>query len=408
VYSSNAKNGFGALHLQDALWGRGAIKANLTTQHYRSAWSYSAFDGRQTEHVAQGDVDVVWPLGTRHELTVGAVIRRRAHSDEGIGAADSTDLGTGAPTRRLAIVDVAREPGVYAEDKLRLFGPVYATLGARFDRDAAARTWNADPRAAVAWRIDDRQTVRFATGRYHQLADPAMRDPVYGNPALEAPYADHAIAGYEWKSEFGNVRVEGYEKRCRRLPLVDSLTWYRAAGTGTARGVDVFVQGTYRSLNGWVSYGWLDSKRRQLDDPGQVPTTGAVEHSLTLVGQYQVSARWSTGLRWSWSSGRPYTPVVGRTWDAGRGIWHPMYGGHGSALMPAYGRADLRLLRLFSLPRVGGVRASNVCVAYLEAMNVLGTRNVLDWVYNSDYSRRYADYSYFSRMLGVAGFSLSW
>jgi hypothetical protein len=408
VYASNAKNAFGALHLQDALWGRGAVRASLTTQHYRSAWGFSEFAGRRAEHVAQGDVDVTWPVGTRHELSFGAIVRRRAHEDTGIAAADSTDLATGAPTRPVAISDVAREPGIYAEDKLRLWGPLYATLGARLDRDDAANAWNADPRTALAWRVDAKQTLRLAAGRYHQLADPAKRDRVYGNPALESPFADHVIAGYEWKSEFGNVRVEGYEKRYRRLPLVDSLTWYRAAGTGRARGVDVFVQGTYRYLNGWVSYGWLDSRRRQLDDPTEVPATGAVKHSLTLVGQYQVNSRWSTGLRWSWASGRPWTPVVGRTWDPVREIWHPVYGPHGSALMPAYGRADFRLLRLFTLPRVGAVRPSNMCVAYLEAMNVLGTSNVLDYVYNPDYTLRRAEYSYFSRRMMVAGFSLSW
>jgi hypothetical protein len=256
--------------------------------------------------------------------------------------------------------------------------------------------------------VDEHQTLRVATGRYHQLADPALRDPVYGNPALASPYADHVIAGYEWKSEFGNVRLEGYEKRYRRLPLFDPATWYRAAGTGNAHGVDAFVQGTYRSLNGWVSYGWLDSRRRQFDDPHEVPATGAVKHSLTVVGQYQLSARWSTGLRWTWTSGQPWTPVVGRTWDPALAIWHPLYGEHGSGLMPAYDRMDFRLLRLFSLPRMGGVRPSNVCAAYLEAINVLNTPNVLDYVYNSDYSRRYSDYSYFSRRLVVAGFSLSW
>ena len=58
--------------------------------------------------------------------------------------------------------------------------------------------------------------------------------------------------------------------------------------------------------------------------------------------------------------------------------------------------------------RAAGVPASGVCVAYVEAMNVLGTPNVLGYVYNSDYSRRYEDYSYFSRRILVAGVSLSW
>ena len=189
---------------------------------------------------------------------------------------------------------------------------------------------------------------------------------------------------------------------------MDSLTWFRAAGTGRMRGVDFFLQGTWRDLNGWLSYGWIDAKRRVNDDPREVPASGAVKHSLTLVGQYAYRLRWQAGVRWSHTSGRPWTPVVGRTYDARRRVWHPVYGENNSALMPAYDRLDVRLMRLFALPRAGRIPASSTCVAYVEAMNVLNTPNLLGYVYSFDYSRRFEDYSYFSRRMFVAGMSLTW
>ena len=408
VYASNSRNGFGAIHVQDVLFGRGALNANLTTQHYQSEWDFSAFSKHEAEHTAQGDVDVVWPLGVRNELTVGAIVRRRARADSGVSASDSTDLAATAPTRATGSSVVAHEPGAYTEDKLRLVGPIYATFGGRVDRAAAAGEWDVDPRGAVAWRVDDRQTVRIAAGRYHQLADPTLLDPVDGNPRLASPFADHLIAGYEWKSEYANVRIEGYGKHYQRLPLDDSLTWYRAAGTGWAHGVDVFVQGAYRFVNGWVSYGWIEAKRRQMDDPTEVPASDVVKNSLTLVGEYQPNDRWQTGVRWTHTSGAPYTPIVGAVFDPIEDVWHPVEGAHGSALLPAYDRLDVRLMRLFSLPRAAGLPASGVCVAYLEALNVLDTPNVLDYVYNTDYSERYADFSYFSRRMLVAGVGLTW
>ena len=76
--------------------------------------------------------------------------------------------------------------------------------------------------------------------------------------------------------------------------------------------------------------------------------------------------------------------------------------------MPDYHRLDVRITRLFSLPRGAGVPASSVCAAYVEAMNVLAIRNPLEYVYNSDYSRRYTRDSYFSRRFLVAGVSLTW
>jgi hypothetical protein len=402
TYASTARNHFVALHAQDVIAGRVAVKANVTTQAYRSDWSFEGFRERRTEHVHQAFLDGVWAIGTRHEVSFGGSWRNREAGFDGLAAQDSTDLANGAPVRRYGFDTSVREPGLYAEDKLRVAGPVYATVGVRVDHAGNTDEWLGDPRAALAWRVDEHQTLRLATGRYHQLASVDRLDPVYGNPKLAPSYADHVIGGYEWKSEFGNVRLEGYQKRYHGLAVDDSLTWWSSDGTGYARGVDVFVQGTYQHLNGWVSYGWIDSKRREADDPRELRSRYSVSHSLSVVGEYAMSARWHTGLRWSHASGHPYTPVVGATFDSGRGVWHPVLGENQSALTPAYDRVDLRLTRLFSLP------GSNICVAYAECMNILGTANVLDYSYNADYSQRTANRSYFSRRLIVAGFSLSW
>ncbi len=408
TYRSRANNGFLSLQWSDVAFQSVSLRGNVSGQRYRDAWDFSSFGQTFIEEEARANLDGIWHAGTRHEIGFGAAQVSRRSRDSGLAAADSTDLGQGAPTRTLATDARVHEPSVYLEDKLRVVGPLYATLGLRAERESNAQRWLADPRAALAWRVDDHQTLRVATGRYHQGPDPKYLDPVYGNPELGSSRADHVIAGYEWKSERGNVRVEGYRKEYRALTTNDSTLFYASRGAGYARGMDVFVQGAYRWLNGWVSYGYLDSKRRELDDPRELPSAYGVRHSLTLVSQYQISSRWSTGLRYSHTSGRPFTPVVDRAYDATRQLWRPVYGEHRSDEMPQYQRLDLRVTRLFSLPAGLSLPASNVCVAYVEAMNLLGTANVLEYVYNSDYSQRYDRLSYFSRRLLVAGFGLSW
>jgi len=408
TYRSRASNGFLSLQWSDVALRSVSLRGNVSAQRYRDAWDFSGFGQTFLEEEARANLDGIWHAGPRHEVGFGlSQVARRAR-DTGFEAADSTDLGEGAPTRARATDSRLREPSAYLEDKVRLVGPLYATLGIRLERESNADDWLADPRAALAWRVDEHQTLRVATGRYHQGPAPKFMDPVYGNPELGSSRAEHVIAGYEWKSDRGNVRVEGYRKDYRGLATNDSTTFYANEGTGYARGVDVFVQGAYRWVNGWVSYGYLDSKRRELDDPRELPSAYGVRHSVTLVGQYQISSRWSTGLRFSHTSGRPFTPVVDRTYDPSRSLWRPVYGEHRSDEMPQYQRADVRLTRLFSLPAGWNLPASNVCVAYVEAMNVLGTPNVLEYVYNSDYSQRYDRLSYFSRRLLVAGFGLSW
>ena len=408
LYHERAHNQFLAANISDLIGGRLALRGQASGQFYESRWSYGDFGASHTERNAQANLDAVFDAGARHQLGFGFNLRHRDTEIVGAFPADSTDLGSGAPIAPHVSRPKVEYPGVYLEDKMRLFGPLYATLGVRADFASSPGVWTTDPRAALAWRVSDRQTVRVAAGRYHQLPDPQYLDPTYGNPDLGPLRADHLIAGYEWKSEFGNVRVEAYDKRYHGLVTNDAEHYYTNAGTGYARGVDTFVQGTYQWLSGWVSYGYMDSRRRELDDPTEVPSAYGVRHSITLVSQFQATPALQIGARYSASSGRPYTPVVGSTFDATQNLWRPVYGDHGSEEMPAYQRLDLRLTRLFSLPAAGALRASSVCVFYIEGLNVLGIANVLDYVYNSDYSERHARLSYFSRRMLVAGFQLSW
>ena len=117
-----------------------------------------------------------------------------------------------------------------------------------------------------------------------------------------------------------NVRVEAYRKDYREL--VDERRGHvlRQRRHGYARGVDVFLQRLAPPLAGWVSYGYLDTRRRELDDPREVPAVYGVRHSLTLVGQYAVTPSWQVGARYR----RHHRPALhaGDRRDLRRGARH--------------------------------------------------------------------------------------
>lgn len=408
TYGERARNQVVALNGSHVVGRSLVLRAHASGQLHDSRWSFGPFGAQETERGLQGNLEGVWSAGSRHELSFGANLRHRDTEIAGAFPADSVDLAEGAPTRVQLTDAQVGYPGFYLEDKLRLWGPLYATLGVRADRASVPGVWTVDPRAAIAWRVDAHQTLRVAAGRYHQLAAARYLDPVYGNPELAPLRADHVIAGWEWRSDAGNVRVEAYRKDYDDLVTVDPVTFYANGGYGYARGVDVFVQGGFRTLSGWVSYGWMDSRRRELDAPARVPSPYGVAHSMTLVGRWQATPAFQVGARWTATSGRPYTPVTGGAYDADRDVYRPVYGPDYSDEMPAYGRLDLRVTRLFSMPGWGAVPASGACAVYVEGLNVFDIGNVLDYVYNSDYSERYETESYFSRRLLVAGFSLTW
>jgi vitamin B12 transporter len=407
-FDQRSRNHFVGLQLQDVVAGSVVVRANAGLQRYHTRWNLAPYAMDERERNLHANLDAVWMASPRHEVSFGAGVRSPGDRIEGFAAADSTRYGGAAPTRMISTDARVTSPGVYLEDKVRLWGPLYATLGARADRASTPGVWTADPRAALAWRIDDRQTLRLATGRYHQLPDASRLDPVYGNPALAPMRADHVIAGYEWRTGDETVRLEAYRKDYRGLVTTDSLTWYANGGHGYARGVDALVQGALGRLSGWVSYGWLDSKRKENDDPREVTAAYGVTHSATVVGMMQVTPEWQVGARYGYATGRPYTPVTGRAYDAAAGVWRPVYGEHHSARLPDHHRLDVRLTKLFSLPAGLGLPGSNVCVFYVEALNVLGTRNVLDYGWSEDYTERHATLSYFSRRMAVAGFGFTW
>lgn len=407
-YAERARTQMGVLQFSDAIGRAIALRGQVSGQYWQRNWRFAEFGGGQSERNAQANLDATWAAGARHEVGFGFNLRRRDAEIDGLYAADSTDYASGAPARHYVSRPRTDYPGIYLEDKLRVWGPLYATAGARADWSSSVETWTVDPRAAIAWRVDGRQTVRLATGRYHQLARPQYQDPVYGNPKLGPMRADHVIAGYEWLSDHSNVRLEAYRKTYRDLVTNDAANFYANGGHGYATGVDAYVQGNLKWLSGWVSYGYLDTKRMEFSNPRQVPATYGVKHSLTLVSTWQYNSAWSLGARYSASSGRPYTPVTGASYDAVRDLWRPVYAEDNAGRLPAYNRLDLRLTRLFSMPKGLGLPASNVCVAYCEGLNVLGIRNVLDYTYNADYSQRHGEDSYFSRRMLVAGVGLSW
>jgi len=408
TYAERGRTQMGVLQFSDVLGEQVALRGQVAGQYWQRDWRFAEFGGGESERNSQANLDGTWAIGSRNELAFGFNLRRRNAEINGLYAADSTDYASGAPARRYVSRPHVDYPGFYLENKMRLWGPLYATAGARADYASSSESWTVDPRAALAYRIDDRQIVRLATGRYHQLPRGEHLDPVYGNPRLGPMRADHVIAGYEWKSDHSNLRLEAYRKSYRELVTHDAATFFTNGGHGYATGVDAYLQGNVKWLSGWISYGFLDTRRKELSNPRQVPATYGVAHSVTLVGTYQYNSAWSVGSRYSASSGRPYTPVLSATYDAGRDLWRPVFAEDNSGNLPAYHRLDLRITKLFSMPKALGLPASGVCVAYCEGLNVLGLENVLDYTYSADYSERRAEDSYFSRRMLVAGFGLSW
>lgn len=397
-----------------------AVRVNAADTHYDDSWAFSDFHYTTTSDQYTARADVVWQASTRAELNAGLDGEREAETYAGVVPHDSTDYAPGAPNRVITQDGVRLRAGLYADGKLRLSRTIYANIGARADRfgsvqlratdgtrSAGAARWTADPRVALSWKPRREWTVRASAGDFHQSPALKYTNAQFGNPSIAPLEARHYVGAVEYAKVDLTLRAELYAKDYRHLVLNDPLTHYSNDGEGYARGVDLFAEGRWPRLRAWASYGYVASQRQELQAAARVQSPYAPTHDFSAVGTYHLNGGWDVGSRLRIASGAAYTPIRGAVKDPSRDVWHPVEGPLYSARYPAYGRLDVRLMKYVESPSWIGLPQSWI-VAYLEALNVLDIKNVLEYQYTPDYSDHHAVLSYFSRRSFVVGVSMGW
>lgn len=279
--------------------------------------------------------------------------------------------------------------GVFVEAE-RTFGRFTATGGIRADRSSLAGTW-VDPRLNVTMRVSPRQQVRVAWGIYHQAPASPYYDRILGARDLEPMRATHLIAGYELgdPDQPLHVRIEAYEKRYSDLPLDHPTRNFTSDGFGHARGFDAWLQRRWSSFELRASYSFLDAERRwtpfeqrrrfALPDDTWAPEF-AVPHAIAITANKTMTARLSLGAGWQYSTGRPFTPIVGATRDGD--AMKPIYGTINSDRLPAYTRFDFN--SSYRLVQKNG----RSLVAFASVSNLFARKNSFEYAYSADYSQR--------------------
>jgi hypothetical protein len=159
------------------------------------------------------------------------------------------------------------------------------------------------------------------------------------------------------------------------------------SGTGQVYGLDAMIKKERGLLTGWLAYSYAHSVRQvDLDGDGVLSRSNGeifrsrydIRHSLHASLQYQLNRNQTVGLTWNWSSGLPYTPVIGKRYGSeGSSGWYQPYSDTSeitsavnSGTLPAYLRGDLSFQQKFRFP--GGTGALNIQVInFTNHFNVL-------------------------------------
>ena len=287
--------------------------------------------------------------------------------------------------------------GGYASARIKPVKGIRVEAGGRMEYFNVTEDLIFSPRGSLLVELGKNTRLKAATGLYQQypfyVGDGMALNDKYGNQDLLAERARHYVAGFE--QDFGKnimFRVEGFYKYYDRVVVEDHLKNYVNGAERRAYGFDVFLQKKISGwIDGWITYSYIKVEDRITDRSAAVAGMPDYEmpegewfspihdkkHNLSLVLNFRLGKRWTLGFTFKYSTGAPYTPLVGRTEqnDGGTSVWVPEWGKYNSARLPDYSRLDVKLSYHYKK-----------FTTYLQACNVLNHENVDGISWSDDYS----------------------
>jgi outer membrane cobalamin receptor len=199
----------------------------------------------------------------------------------------------------------------FAEVDIYFSNKLMARLGNRYEFNELLGSHNFLPRASLAYKMHKYSQVSLAYGRFSQLP---IAEYLKWSDDLSPEKASHYILNYQYSREGRIFRSEVYYKKYQQLVTFDmsnnNVPLHSNAGYGDAKGFELFWRDskTLKGVDYWISYSYLDTKRKYGIFPYQVMPYYASTHNLSVVYKHFISAiKSQIGWTYSFASGRPYT-----------------------------------------------------------------------------------------------------
>jgi vitamin B12 transporter len=181
-------------------------------------------------------------------------------------------------------------------------------IGARHEYSSLAGKHHIAPRISVAYKLNDHSQASFAFGHYYQKQEAKY---LFRESSLDYSRATHYILNFQRVKADRTFRTELFYKKYKRLLTIldNDPAQLGNDGDGYAKGIDIFWRdrATIKNMDYWVSYTWLDTKRKFLDYPTSVQPNFAATHTANLVvKRFVQSISTNLGLTYTYASGRPY------------------------------------------------------------------------------------------------------
>lgn len=382
-YNSKSENIFSNLKYSTSVFGSAFLNAGLSFSRYKKDFSYSVLDNTSTDTYSKFRIDLSRTYG-KVNISTGGEYEYNESSFSGVVPEYSYNLRKDASSFSILSKKISGRVGGYIEAQYRITKNFFTIGGIRADFHTLSKKAVFDPRLSLGFKIFEDNVIRASIGLYHQYPVLQYYAQSISN-TLKPEEAIHYILGYEINKMDGLFlfRVEGYYKDYKNLVLFDESSFgYYSGGAGFAKGIDVFLKSkVFNKYSAWISYSYTDSKRRQYEAAEQTSANYDITHSITAVGSYNISDNLTAGMTYRVSTGKPFTPVTGSVFDSTQNVYMPFYGLKNSGRFPTYQRMDVNVQLIFSL-------FGRFAIAVMAFNNVLNQKNLYDYTYNFDYSKK--------------------
>ncbi|HEV8515301.1 MAG TPA: TonB-dependent receptor [Cyclobacteriaceae bacterium] len=183
-----------------------------------------------------------------------------------------------------------------------------AKAGGRFEYNSLINQASVDPRFSMAYKPAKKGQVSLAYGSFRQTPE---NQYTRINTQLTPERAEHFILSYQVDSERRTFRVETYYKNYFSLVKYVNNNPYQLtnSGNGYAKGIEFFWRDSksFKNVDYWISYSYLDTKRDYLNYPYAAVPTFASSHNFSFVYKHFITPiKTQVGFTYSYTSGRPY------------------------------------------------------------------------------------------------------
>lgn len=269
----------------------------------------------------------------------------------------------------------------FAETDIYITNDIAAKLGTRLENSSLLKKANIVPRVSLAYKTGENAQASLAYGIFYQKPDKDyfLRNYYYSN--LNYTKATHYILNYQKVTRERTVRLEAFYKKydnlvktysARQTNFVDS---FGTTGYGDAKGFELFWRDkkTFKNVDYWVSYSWLDTKRDYLNYPFAIHPNFAANHTASvIIKKFVTKIKTQFNGAYTFATGRPYYNIrfdanakQFRIFDQGKTI--------------AYNNFSFSVNYL---PDIGRENAKRFTVFVLSVSNVFGTDQVFGYNYS--------------------------